>query len=349
VRSRPRWFVAAFLLTFVTLTRGDAPVSVRLRYRATAGCPTHGEFVEAVRARTPLARFGEEAGAWEVAVSAQSTAGTSVGVLSGQGTVPREVSAKSCADVISALALILALAIDPQASTTPAPLPSAEASAAPPVLAAPPASAAPPPAPEPKASLAPPPPDQPPPGTPASAGAFWGFGAALDGSFPFTSSWVSLVGPAASLELGARWTPIFSPSLRLTGALNFGSTATAAASTASFRLARVRLDLRPVRLELAPPLFLVPHAGIEIGQLTGEGEVGTLISEAQTRSRDWLALAQGVAFELTLVEPIFVTLSGEIREPLYRYNFVFQAPHTEVAEVPAVEFGWSAGLGARFW
>jgi hypothetical protein len=174
-------------------------------------------------------------------------------------------------------------------------------------------------------------------------------GVALDGSFAFTSSWVSFLGVAASFELGARWTPLLSPSLRLTGALDFGSVATTASATAAFRLARARLDLRPLRLELAPPLSAVPYAGIEIGRLTGEGEAGTLITEAQTESRDWLALAQGMAFELMLSDPIFLTISGEIREPLHRYRFVFKAPDTEVAEVPAVEFGWSVGAAARFW
>jgi hypothetical protein len=93
----------------------------------------------------------------------------------------------------------------------------------------------------------------------------------------------------------------------------------------------------------------VPYAGVEIGRLTGEGEAGDLITEAQSESRGWLALAQGVALELILVDPLFISISGEIREPLRRYQFVFQTPDIQVAEVPAAEFAWSAGIAARFW
>lgn len=360
--SRPRRCIAALLVTVAAVSRaedvsrsveGDAAVAVRLRYSASPGCPTEGDFVNAVRARTPLARFANDTDAWDVSVAARSSADASSGVLSGRGSAPREVTGRSCDDVVSALALILALAIDPRADVAAVPVGSVPAPPAPPsplpALPAPPPPVAPAPPPVVAEPPPPPPPRPPPRGEPRSAAFFWGAGASAGASSAFSASWITLIGPSLSVELGARWTPLASPSLLVSGALDFGSAGTVAAAASSFRLRRIRLDVRPLRVELGVPVALVPYAGVEIGTLTGDAEASAVITEAREENRTWLAFAQGAVLELRLADAIYLFLSAEIREPLRRYRFVFRTPDTDVAEVQPVELGGRAGAAVRFW
>lgn len=348
MRSRWCWYGAAFVLSFAAYARAEPPVAVRLHYTAPPTCPTEAEFVDAVRARTPLARFGDDPNAWDVTVSAQTAAGKSSGILDGEGSAPREVSARRCTDVISALALILALAIDPQASATPAAEPEAEE--LPTLEETPPEPASRQrhgkrlrlvhPEPAPVVAV---------PERGGGGALFWGVGLAVAGTASFTSGWTAFLGPSASLELGVRWSPLLSPSVRLSGALDYGSAGTEAAGEADFRIGRGRLDLRPIRLELSSTFAALPFVGVEVGTLAGEGESGAAVTTTRTQRRLWLALAQGVALELALTDSVYLSVSGEIREPLRRYAFVFLGPDTTVAEVPAVDFGWTVGAAARFW
>jgi hypothetical protein len=100
---------------------------IRLTYRAYASCPTEGRFVREVTARTERARVatpGEAARAFLVTVTPET--GTIRGLLSitslGGSVSRREVTGDTCSEVVSALALITALAIDPSAATAPNPL-----------------------------------------------------------------------------------------------------------------------------------------------------------------------------------------------------------------------------------
>jgi hypothetical protein len=96
---------------------------VRFDYRAAAGCLDEASFVASVRARTTRARLaheGERARTFRVRLEATTPASGSVTVIDGtraEGT--RTVGANTCADAADALSLIVALAIDPRAMTTP--------------------------------------------------------------------------------------------------------------------------------------------------------------------------------------------------------------------------------------
>jgi hypothetical protein len=104
----------------------DAEERIHLEYRAGAGCPDETSFLSRVGARTQRARWvGEsEAGrTFLVQLAAGAQPSGSVTVVDGarpQGT--RNVGADTCAEVADALALIVALALDPHALATPVPV-----------------------------------------------------------------------------------------------------------------------------------------------------------------------------------------------------------------------------------
>jgi len=94
---------------------------ISLVYAADPSCPTRADFMAQVKARTRLADFVTDASAeHRFAVSARIESGRAVGRLSNpsESSTERQVTSESCADVVSALALIAALAIDPHADLT---------------------------------------------------------------------------------------------------------------------------------------------------------------------------------------------------------------------------------------
>lgn len=108
---------------------------VELRYAAPPGCPTRDAAVELIRERTPAVRFA--AGAprvFEVRVTAGEHGYT--GALVVDDVADKQLTARRCDDLVTALALVIALAIDPTAAVAP----RVEAVAAPPPPPPPPPS-----------------------------------------------------------------------------------------------------------------------------------------------------------------------------------------------------------------
>jgi hypothetical protein len=103
---------------------------VELRYSAPPGCPTREAAIELIRERTPAVRF--VAGAhrvFEVRVAAGERGYT--GSLVVDATAAKQLAAARCDDLVTALALVIALAIDPTAAAAAAHEPAAaDASAA---------------------------------------------------------------------------------------------------------------------------------------------------------------------------------------------------------------------------
>jgi hypothetical protein len=109
-----------------TNARADATRAepIRVDFRAPAVCPVMDAFTADLRARTPRVRDakGDEA-AWQISVSVDVDGAEPRGRLSmktpaGRDSV-RELTGPTCEEVVDALALIAALAIDPEASTAP--------------------------------------------------------------------------------------------------------------------------------------------------------------------------------------------------------------------------------------
>ncbi len=124
-------FVSPFVLTFVgapARARAESPpIPFRVEAELPDGCPPAARFSAEVTSRTPRVRLaapGEVARVYQLHVAPPPP--LFLGRLEIPGADAREVTASSCAEVVSALALTLALALDPAASTAPiAPPPEA--------------------------------------------------------------------------------------------------------------------------------------------------------------------------------------------------------------------------------
>jgi hypothetical protein len=99
---------------------GELRETVRLRYVAPAECPRRAVLEAAVLERSPSARLGGERGAGRlftvtIVAGAQGYVG-SVTVEGGSNGVSQRLASPRCDDVVGALALVIALAIDPMAA-----------------------------------------------------------------------------------------------------------------------------------------------------------------------------------------------------------------------------------------
>ena len=108
----------------------EAEQPIRVTYRASEGCPDEGSFFARVRARAVKARLAQSgpearrARAFDVEIDAGPPASGRVTV--GDSDHPdgmRRVEAETCAEVADALALVIALAIEPRAPTQATALP----------------------------------------------------------------------------------------------------------------------------------------------------------------------------------------------------------------------------------
>jgi hypothetical protein len=341
--------VAAIAASIAAAAPGrDDSEPVRLEYQADPACPTRAAFIDDVRARTSRARFtDDDPKARTIRVWARVSAGRGTGRLETGASAPRQVSAESCADVVSALALIAALTIDPQASTAPvrtatAGAPSATVSAAPIPAPAPRAPASTEPAPAP-----PPPPAAAVPSAPTPR--FLGLGARFDA---FGLSGIHLLGGSAWVEAGLLQARLFAPSLRLSARYGVSPSVAAGDASASFSLFAGRVEASAPRLELGRA-SLVPALFFELGNLRGEATPGSVVYTQTTgvEGRLWLLLGEALALEIRVVDGAYLSLGAEIDEPLQRYDFYFRNPSRQDSAwtVPEVEVAAHLGAGVRFW
>ncbi len=102
----------------------EAPEPLAVAYEAPDGCPTSSAFFREVSARTTRARAAqpnERARVMHVVVTKRGEEHSGRLWIEDASTAStaRSVSGKTCAEVVGALALIGALAVDPRASTAP--------------------------------------------------------------------------------------------------------------------------------------------------------------------------------------------------------------------------------------
>jgi len=319
------------------------PEQVELRYAAPQGCPTRAAFIDevAARIRRPI-EWVQAKPDFLIVVTLEQTDARATGRLEvvRRGSEPtlREFTASVCAEVGSALALVTALTLDPNARTDALPAPSAEP---PRPVAEPPAPAAAPPVP---ASPAPAPsPEIPPPAAPL-AGA--------------KSSYAAWLGPAAGVAIGYAAEPLvtfglslgvrtvskgaFSPSLQLTPLWGKTGTTGPSATGGSFAWALARLEACPTQLPLAPSLELVPCAAAEAGQLSARGSAPQI--EAVSADRWWFAGGVTLSLHLTLGH-WFARLGAQGLFPATRDDFVFLQPEQDVHQASAFVYGATLGLG----
>jgi len=318
-----RWIGPFATVLVALLARGaqasEAPVA--FEYRAPTECPSEQELVRQVQARTRRARLalpGEAATRFAIQIAGDSTAMRGTLVVhprSGGAESVREVSASDCAEVVSALALVVALVIDPNASTDPLP-------------------------PEQPAQQRPQPlPEAPSPHALETPSLRWGLEASVGLTGGIAPDPAPLVGVAASVsrEQGEVWAPL----------LSFGVTAAqsfevdAAGGTALFGRLAARVSFCPIRVPAVGRIALRPCAFVEAGALRGEGFD---TPDAASATVFWLAGGAALRFEVSVGELVVLGAEGGATLPAFHDRFFFDPGRAWEYRVPTVG-GWAALLG----
>lgn len=320
------------------------PQAVELQFATQPGCPSEAEFVDEVLARVRLpVKFGGSEPSIHIIVKLEQATDGARGELElrreAAAATQRDFSASSCAEVGSALALVAALTLDPNARTEA--LPARAASV--PVTAAQAPTPAPttsPVQPQPPSPVPPLPTPRPEPALRSRYSAWIGPVAAIGwGDAPKV---LGLFG----LGLGVRRisaSPL-SPSVQLTPLWGKTGTTGPASTTGEFSWAMGRLELCPASFRLTPASRLDPCAAAELGQLTAHG-LDAAVAVPDTVQRWWLAVGATLSLHLDLSDWFFIRFGAATLFPLTRDEFVFDLPVRRVHRASAVSLGGQLGLG----
>jgi hypothetical protein len=366
----------------IEAARQGSPIEpIRIDVRAVATCSDDESFFAQVQGRTAnarRARTGEEARTFRVGVTHDGTrfVGHLTIIENGKTSRAREVSASSCEDVISALALVTALAIDPNALAAPAPpvSPSVAAPVAapaastpspgsPPTLPAAPTVSVPVSVPSPPSQTDPAPapaarepaPQSPPPAVTAS-----GTGPTPRDRAPARSSASAPKESRPSWMLGALFdvlaigTPVPRAGIGIRRTWESGASASLAVSAASgYRPAQTgpggarllwataTLDACPVRWALPRSIELSPCIPVEAGVFVVSGDG---VPSASTQPRPWFSVGALARLEIPLGGRVVAEARGGVSAPLIRDTFYFR-PSNDVYQPPFI-VGWG-GIAAE--
>lgn len=332
---------------------GPEGTRFRLAYVAPASCPDRSAFLAAIHMRTrrpQLAAEGEPA--LTFAVSIEPRQGSTVGRLevrdpdaASTGVAPqkRTVSSGTCGEVAKALALVVALILDPDAETSADPEP-------PPVDEGSPAGD------EPAAITSVPevvparrrrherPRPTPPVRRPVelSGGAALGISGAIGPA----------VAPGAEIFAELAFTSgdrpgravVFDPAIRL-GAASSVTSSDLALGSHRYWWAGATVRACPLHVRLPGALRLAPCGGMHLGVHHGSTE-GVPNGTASTDL--WVAPVAGASIEWPLTSSVGLELHGGAVFPLVRTRF-FLAPDTTIFEVPAVAGTTTIAARLRFW
>jgi hypothetical protein len=362
------WLAFAATATSLGWAKAEAQeaagaVPVRVRYTVVAGCPGEEAFFDQLRARAPRVRRAaphEEAATFDVAVAPER------GRLAGRIFVedamrasrPSQVAARSCDDVVAALALIAALSIDPRSgSAAPAMVPAAAQGATtspprdlPPIAT--PAAAAPEPA-----ALAVPVPAAPSEPTGAAQPAEPPRDRLpLSISPPKAKTALAHVSAVVGLDSVYAGIPVFArlgAQMRADWSRGFALGLGVAASEATLdrtnggarlQWMTANVEACAFRLPLSAAVSVVPCIPLEGGLLsvTGTGAPNTV-----TQQRPWFTVGGLARLELALSARFLVEARVGLAAPLVRDTFYF-LPNTDVFRPPAVVGTGGLGVGVRF-
>ena len=301
-----------------------APEAIRLVYTAPAGCPDDSAFFAGVAARAravlvdnaaermfSVSIVPDQAGGFRGTLAVTTTLGT---------TTTREVSGASCAEAVTALALVAALAIEERLvdrPVAPAPLvvPAVSRASVPWHVAA-----------------------------GAGIGRYTGlspdavFGVPVfvtAGRGPGVGEGGRDGGPGSSPAMPSEARRIGGPhvQIRIAFTRTERSDVVSAAGTTDFRWTAGKLD-GCLAFRLVGPVAIAPCVGVEGGVLTGRG---TQVAMPSTEVRPWVAPDLAVRVRVHAGR-FAVELEGVVAAPLVRDRFLI-APSTTIYQVPAVATG----------
>lgn len=346
-RTRPSWRAVVACLTLLGATtetraaQADDVVLVRLDYEGRPGCPGADFFVREVLARAPRARRArpsESARALLASVrpaAGRGLEGRLVVIDPGVAATERTVRAESCEELVTALALIAAVVIDPltaktgvvDSSATSAEVnePSADAAAGPASSAA-------------AASITPPPAEGPLPA--GRSPGLWAFSAGVGGGLLAGSSPTILVSVLAFVEITHEDREVLSPALRL----RFERTSTSSNQEGgAFVRTGGAADLCPIALR-AQSVRFQPCGRTEVAALYAKGRG---VEPVRSDVRPWLAFGPVARVRVELVPPIFVELEAALMAVAIRDRFYVE-PFAVVYRPPAFGATTAFAVGAAF-
>jgi hypothetical protein len=301
---------AAMLFSGLANAEGRA---ARIDYRVPSSCPAASDFLAGVSARTARLRAVTAREAETVTVRVQKDGDGFRGTLV-MGQATREVTGGSCAEVVGALGLVLALAVDTEAV----------------------------PAPSPPTPRAPPEPEKPaaPPHKNATS-----FAGGLGGGVTSGIAPDPMFSPNAFLELRLAGQGYWEPALRLSGT-RAASGAFEVPGGGSARLTWIAgaLDGCPVRFAWQNA-SAAPCLRIGAGFLSGSGDG---VAHPRDDIRAWLDAGAVARIEIAVAHPIFLDLEGGAAVALTRPRFHFDVPDATIHQ-PAPVYGLAAAhAGVRF-
>jgi hypothetical protein len=284
---------------------------VRLVYEdsAPADCPTQAEFESEVTKLTSKAHFTRQPGARRVRIELDRRGSDVLGRLitgDGKDQSSREVRGKDCREVSSALAIAVALTIDPDALGVAPPDPPED----------PPPAAEPPKKQEPPRSPPQPVPAQPaPPPPPPRSNLLWGLGVGLT----LESAWAPQMrpGPHAYAVLGV--------GERLRVSLGVARFFTREVDSVSFGawFGQGSISWNLAVLGVLRPFVVL---GYEAGVIDASGSgLATSISA----QRPWQAASGGLGLRFES-DDVFLQLGGSLLVPISRQRYLVSDPQGEV-------------------
>lgn len=338
-------FVAA-----ASASADDTGEPIRLDYTAASDCPDLQAFEASVRSRTTRARFVEEGQSRTFQVSIHDGSHPAGQLVVHRGDAiegARSVTGSSCAQVADAMALVVALAIDPSAlaGAAPAAPPSASSSSpeTSPADTSPPSPSSATPSPPPQAAA----PTAMEPESPSTPGRsekrphtlFIGADADITGG----------VAPSAlvSVEPLLGWRSpgrgLIAPSFRASFLHTSSGAFEASGGSASFTWTAGRLD--GCLLSWPPsPAHLLACARLEGGVLDASSSD---VPGAHSAERGWFAAGAVIRAEWEFLGTLFVEADVAPMVRLTTDRFLL-LPDATIYQVPPVGLGAEAGLGVHF-
>lgn len=336
------WWLAQLALAALCFAKSAAAVPpgqpFRLEYWAHGQCPDAVEFARQIQTRAPLLRPAEgDEPALGFYAELDARGGSATGRLTARSPdgreVKREVRGATCDDVVTALALIAALAADPD---QPVEAPRTHVTRA--------ARRGP------TRSLDSPPGDEPPPeelSEPIVPELIprWTFG--VGGGVEFDSSIAPSPGSGLGVAFdaegpgGSALRPLFSLSANRASA----ATTQTAGGNAAFTWLAFRLTGCPFRWPEQTPLFIRPCGFFDAGDLEGNVSLGALSSDV---NHSWFALGAFARIEALVGEVVSFQLDGGVIAPLQHDEFRAGDGAPLAFRIPATGILGRIGLSYRF-
>jgi hypothetical protein len=304
------------------------PEAIRLEYSAFAEeCPDAGAFFDRMRARTAVtpANADESARTFRVLVAPRGAAiEATLEVIAIDGTSSaRSLAGPSCDEVVSAAALVAALAIEEHAGSRAIPAPDANARSTERIEAPP------------RVPI-----ERPAPEAVVRFRAAAAFKVAL-GRTPDVLFGVSV---AIALRRESPGALVAGPAFRLSFAIAPSASVSNGAETARFGWWTASLDGCPISLVLAPGLFVEPCAVLEAGALAASGD---RVANAVSETRPWFSAGASARATWRVASGFGLELGTGFEVPFVRDRFYFGAG-TTILRVPAIAFLFDLGASWTF-